>query len=226
MKAQSDLTIYVNTKLFEQESRECKNPFFLDHGVDFSLFVEAERTTIKPPDMVDIPRPIVGYFGAISKHSVDIDLVEKIADLMPEVSFVYVGTVYEDYPNLVAKKNVWLLGQKDYEDIPHYGKCFDVAILPWVHNRWTEAANPIKVKEYLALGKPFVSTPAFTEIEKYLDVTYVARTPIEFAKCISKALKEDGVDCISARRKKIENDTWDSKAQLIYRELFVNKKRN
>lgn len=223
LKVNSDLTIYVSRKLFEQESGECKKSFFLDHGVDFELFSSAEESPIVPDNIAEIPKPIVGYFGAISEHSVDIALCETIADLLPEMSFVYVGTTYEDYPSLEARKNVWFLGQKDYEQIPNYGKCFDVAILPWIKNRWTEAANPIKVKEYMALGKPFVSTPVFTQIQEYLDVTYVANTPEEFAHCIVKALNEDGTERIAARRKKVEKDTWDSKAQLVLEELFKEK---
>lgn len=224
LKRASDLTIYVSSKIFKEEAGECRNAFFLDHGVDFKMFASAEESPTIPHDMADIPRPIVGYFGAVLSHSVDIALIEKIADILPELSFVLVGMIHEDYPELTAKKNVWLLGQKDYEQIPHYGKCFDVAILPWVKNRWTEAANPIKVKEYLALGKPFVSTPVFAQIQEYLDVVYVADTPERFAKCIAKALNEDSSERIAARRRKVENATWDSKAELLLHELFKEEK--
>ena len=220
LKANSDLTIYVSKNLYEQESSQCRKPFFLDHGVDFDMFAGAEKTPDVPQDMVDIPKPVAGYFGAISSHSVDIALAEKIADLLPDVSFVYVGTAYEECPGLRAKKNVWFLGQKDYEQIPCYGKCFDVAILPWVPNKWTEAANPIKVKEYLALGKPFVTTPVFTQLQEYLDVAYIADTPEEFARCIEKALKENGPERIAARREKVKEDTWDYKAELLLQELY------
>lgn len=224
LKANSDITIYVNRKLFEQESVQCKKPFFLDHGVDFEKFASAEEPPVIPDDMADIPKPIVGYFGAISRHSVDIALLEKLALLLPELSFVNVGTTYEDYPTLMANENVWFLGQKDYEQIPHYGKCFDVVILPWVKNRWTDAANPIKVKEYLALGKPFVSTPAFSQIQEYLDVIYVADTPEEFAQCITRALDENSPERVDARRNKVKSATWDSKAELLLHELFKEEK--
>ncbi len=83
-----------------------------------------------------------------------------------------------------------MLGKKPYEKIPHYGKCFDVAIMPWRQNRWIELCNPIKLKEYLALGKPVVST-SFPELQNYLDVTYTAKTPEEFVRCIKKALAEE-----------------------------------
>ena len=220
LKAHSDLTIYASKTLYEEESDQCRKGFFLDHGVDYDLFANAEKSPDDPEDIATIPKPIIGYFGAISHHSVDIALAEKIADLMPEASFVYIGTAYEDYPDLKAKKNVWFLGQKDYEQIPSYGKCFDVAILPWIRNEWTAAANPIKVKEYLALGKPLVCTPVFTQLQEYLDVAYVADTPEQFVQCIKRAMEEDNPERIAARRAKVKNDTWDDKAELLLRTLF------
>lgn len=220
LKACADLTYFANKALFDEESHQCRKALYLDHGVDFERFSSAEQSPTVPEDIAGIPRPIVGYFGTISEHSVDIVLCEKIADLLPETSFVYIGTSYEYYPKLKAKPNVWFLGQKDYEQIPHYGKCFDVGILPFRLNRWTEAVNPIKLKEYLALGKPVVSTPVFTQIHEYLDVTYVAETPEDFAGCITKALNEDNAERIAARRQKVKADTWDSKAQLLLAELF------
>ena len=112
-----------------------------------------------------------------------------------------------------------MLGQKPYEQIPHYGKCFDVGIMPLRQNRWIQACNPIKFKEYLALGKPIVSTP-FTELQKYRDVVYLANTPEEFAKCLEKALAEDSPEHVAASRKKVKTSTWDSKAKLVLDELF------
>jgi glycosyltransferase involved in cell wall biosynthesis len=112
-----------------------------------------------------------------------------------------------------------MLGQKPYEQIPHYGKCFDVAIMPWRQNRWIEACNPIKLKEYLALGKPIVSTP-FSELQKYREVVYEACTPKEFSDKIRQAIKENCPERIAARKDKVRNETWDSKAKLVLEELF------
>ncbi|MFC1633191.1 family 2 glycosyl transferase, partial [Planctomycetota bacterium] len=109
--------------------------------------------------------------------------------------------------------------------IPHYGKCFDVTIMPWRQNDWIEGCNPIKLKEYLALGKPTVSTP-FSELDKYLDVVYRAKSPEAFADSIKKALVEDSDERVAARRKKIEKATWDSKAQEVLQTLFAEHESN
>jgi glycosyltransferase involved in cell wall biosynthesis len=184
------------------------------------LFASEEANNNVPQDISEISEPIIGYFGSTNSQSFDISLAEKIADLLPEMSFVYIGAISPGCSALQAKNNVWMLGKKDYEQIPRYGKCFDVTILPWVRNRWTEAANPIKVKEYLALGKPFVCTPVFTQIREYLDVTYRAETPEEFALCIKKALHEDNPERVAARRNKVQPDTWARKARILLDELF------
>lgn len=220
LKMAADLTVFVSRTLYEQERSQCRHAIFLDHGVDYDMFAAAEQNPYKPEDIAHIPRPIIGFFGAIDDHSSDIALIEKFVDLLPEMSFVFVGKASSDVSPLQSRKNIWLLGQKPYEMIPHYGKYFDVAILPWRQNFWTEAANPIKVKEYLALGKPFVSTPVFTEIHEYRDVIYVASTPKEFAAQIEQALREDCAERIAARKEKVRNETWDVKAKLVLEELF------
>jgi glycosyltransferase involved in cell wall biosynthesis len=220
LKANADLTIFVNHTLYQEEKTQCKKAMYLDHGVDYEPFAKAEQNPYVPKDIANIPKPIVGFFGGIDGHSSDIPFIEKLIDLLPWMSFVFVGKASFDISTLQSRKNTWLLGQKPYEMIPHYGKYFDVAILPWRQNRWTEAANPIKVKEYLALGKPFVSTPVFTELQQYREVTYIGRTPEEFAARIEQALREDCPERIAERRKKVQTSTWDSKAELVLDELF------
>jgi glycosyltransferase involved in cell wall biosynthesis len=225
LKTSADLTVFANHTLYKQEWSQCRRVLFLDHGVDYEMFATAEQNPYKPEDIAHVPRPIIGFFGGIDNHSSDIPFVEKLIDLMPWMSFVFVGKASSDVSTLRSRKNIWLLGQKPYEMVPHYGKCFDVAILPWRQNCWTEAANPIKVKEYLALGKPFVSTPVFTELQQYRDVAYIGRTPEEFAARIEQALREDCPERVAERRKKVQTSTWDSKAQIVLDELFNGERK-
>jgi len=220
LKAAADVTVYVNRLLYDQEADQCRKALFLDHGVDYEMFATAELASDVPADIADIKKPVVGYFGALDGHKLDTGFLEAVADRLPDASFVFIGKPSVDCSVLSTRKNVWMLGQKTYEEIPHYGKCFDVAILPWRVNKWTEAANPIKLKEYLALGKPIVSTPAFTELQEYDDVVYEAETPEEFAECIEKAYSEDSPDLVGKRRAKVSRASWDSKAELVLGELF------
>jgi len=221
LKTSADLTIFVNRMLYDEEADQCRKALYLDHGVDYELFSTAGQDPYKPDDMAGIPKPIVGFFGAIDDHTSDIALVEEVVDLLPDLSFVFVGNASADISGLQSRKNVWFLGQKDYQQIPHYGKYFDVATMPWRKSRWIQACNPIKLKEYLALGKPIVSTP-FAELERYRDVVYEAKTAREFADCIRRALKEDNEKRTIARRRRVENASWENKARLVSEALFEN----
>jgi hypothetical protein len=112
-----------------------------------------------------------------------------------------------------------MLGYKPYSQIPHYGKCFDVAVMPWRQNGWIEACNPIKLKEYLALGKPIVSTP-FKELRQYDGLVYTAVKPDLFAACIHTALREDNPQRVAARQNKVKTATWQHKAKLLSEMFF------
>jgi len=220
MKANADLVIFVNEKLYQAEREQCKKKaIFLDHGVDYEMFSKAENSKTKPSEMMAITEPVVGYFGSIDPHSFDIAFVERVADLLPQISFVFIGNASGDMSGLKKRNNVWLLGYKPYERIPDYGKCFDVAILPLPQNRWVEAINPIKLKNYLALGKPVVST-LYPLLQNYLDIVLTARTPEEFAECIESALAQDNPERIADRKKRVKTASWHSKAQLVREELF------
>ena len=178
---------------------------YLDHGVDIEMFAAAAQNRDRSTDVEDIPKPIVGYIGSLDEHKIDTVFIETLVSLLPQMSFVFVGEGNLDCSSLLAKNNVWMLGQKPYQEVPHYGKCFDVAIIPLRTSRWAAAVNPTKLKEYLALGKPIVSTSAFAELEKYHDVAYVADTVEAFAQCIQTALAEDNLRRIAARRKKVKH---------------------
>ena len=219
LKEHADLVIYVNRELLVQEKAECRKAIFLGHGVDYEVFANANGNQYVPEEMKQIPRPIIGFYGGLDEHTTDIPLIAKIADLLRNLSIVVIGSSNVDLSVLSSRKNVHLLQQKTYEQIPHYGKCFDAAIMPWRQNRWIEACNPIKLKEYLALGKPVISTP-FPELEEYNDIVYVAKTPETFAECVKRALEEDCSERVAARRRRVQDSSWDSKAELVLSQLF------
>jgi glycosyltransferase involved in cell wall biosynthesis len=223
LKSSADLTVYVNSNLFEEEKSQCRKAIYLDHGVDFELFGKDPEKDKAPADIRNIKRPIVGFFGGIDNHTLDLPFLEAVVQLLPEMSFVMIGNSSTDLSTITKHPNIRFLGQKQYEQIPAYGQCFDVCIMPWRQSKWIEACNPIKLKEYLALGKPVVSTP-FHELLKYADVTYKAETPEEFAEKIRQSLLENNTGRILARREKIRKATWNSKAQVILDTLLDSAK--
>jgi glycosyltransferase involved in cell wall biosynthesis len=219
LKAAADLTIYVNSSMYGSEAGQCKNAVYLDHGVDFDAFASAQANPVVPQDIASIPKPIAGFIGSIDDCNPDIDLIAQVADLLPRMSFVLLGREQTDCSNLRSRKNVYMLGQKPYELVPQYGKSFDVAMLPVRQTSWTQAMNPLKLKEYLAMGKPVVSTP-FAELTKYSNVVYEAKTPAEFALTIERAIAENTPELTTKRQQMVRNASWDSKAELILQKLF------
>jgi len=219
----SDLVLYVNRKLLKQGSDNNGNSLLIGHGVDFDLFANAARSKQIPEDIAGISRPIIGLYGDISAKTMDLTLLEHVAEKLPEMSLVLIGPVSADVSRLKQFENVFFLGQKAYEQIPHYGKAFDIFIMPWNQNKWIEYCNPVKIKEYLALGKPVVTT-YYPEIEPYADVVYVADSYEAFVSNICMALEESDPNLIEERRRRVQQETWDSKVERI--KAFIEEDMN
>ena len=130
------------------------------------------------------------------------------------MSFVLVGPISSNVSNLRKYNNIYFLGPKPYEQIPHYGKMFDVAIMPWKKNRWIELCNPVKTKEYLALGKPIVSID-YPELKPYKDIVYSVSNHDQFIDAVRKALDESDPQLKQKRRERVRHETWDNKVRQI-----------
>ncbi len=218
LKHFADLTFFSSRRLYEQEHSQCRSALYVDHGVDFELFAYAEQNSYVPPEMRDLPHPIAGFFGGIDRHTFNLDLMSRVVAAMSDVTFVFVGKNSMDCACLSCHSNVRLVGQRPYEQIPHYGKCFDVCLMPWNRNSWIDGCNPIKLKEYLALGKPVVSTP-FPQLVDYYAYVGSAESPEEFACEIRKALKNHNADLSHQRREFVRRYSWQTQAMKILHHL-------
>jgi len=178
---------------------------FIGHGVDLDHFA-ARGKEEEPEDLRSIPHPRVGFFGTLDEL-VDFDLIRRVALEIRHAQIVLVGPVRCSIGGLGELPNVHVLGFRSYDLIPTYGSGFDVAIMPWAQREWIQWCNPIKLKEYLALGLPVVSTP-FPEVDWYRDVVQVGRTEDEFVACVRRALVSPG-SC-TERRQKVAGDSWAS----------------
>jgi glycosyltransferase involved in cell wall biosynthesis len=214
----ADLVIHVNRRLYEESLARGARALLTSHGVDYDLFALNPPSIWHPADIAQIPRPRIGYYGGIDSHTFDPDLLRAVATELPQMQFVLVGACSLPAGTFAAAPNVHLLGQKQYEQIPAYGRAFDVAIMPWRQNEWIAACNPVKLKEYLALGKPIVSTP-YPEGAAYQDLVYFATTPAEFAHAIRNALNEDNATRQAERRQRVAGQTWDNLATELLGQL-------
>jgi glycosyltransferase involved in cell wall biosynthesis len=211
----ADLVLYVSRALYEKEREGNPRSLLVRHGVDLTLFDPGKALEArKPPELVNIKRPIVGFLGEIEDDTTDMELVAAAARALPKVSFVFVGRLLADASPLRGLPNIHFVGKKPYEEVPRYGVQFDVAILPWKRNWWAHYSNPIKLMDYLALGLPVVST-AFLEALYYQDVIYVARSDDDFIQGIVEALDGRGVGSVERRRARVLGATWEQVALHI-----------
>jgi len=224
LSSRADLVIYASTALYEEEREVNLRSLLVRHGVELALFdPDKALKTGSPPDLANIKRPIVGFFGDIEGNLVDMDLIGVAARAIPDASFVFVGRLIANASPFHGLSNVYFVGKKPYEAVPQYGAQFNIAIMPWKRNRWIQYCNPIKLKEYLALGLPIVTTE-FPEALRYRDVMYVARSRNEFISGIREAIAGRPVGTVESRRARVSGDTWEramSRISEAIRELHV-----
>lgn len=210
----ADLVLCASEELLHRAQQRYGKGEYLDHGVDYELFTAATAARETPPDLAGLGAPIIGFFGNIDGNTVDRDLLDRVIPSRPQYRFVLVGPMARDFEMLRRHRNLTCVPQKPYAEIPRYGAAFDVCLMPWLDNEWIRHCNPIKLKEYLALGKPVVSTP-FPELRRTGDLCYAARGPEAFAEAIDRALAEDS-DALRRRRQQwASKHTWDAKFDQV-----------
>lgn len=185
----------------------------ITNGVDVRHF---RSTTDIGKKLVKSNKKIIGYFGAIASWF-DFELIQKLAKERPDYEIILIGSVYGkgiDIKFVKQLENVLFLGAIDYNILPQYAKEFDVSIIPFKINDITNSTSPIKLFEYMALGKPIVTT-AMPECRMYKSVM-VAETHEDFINRIDEALKiKDDIDYIKTLKREADENTWFKKAQDI-----------
>jgi len=212
----ADLTLFCSELLFDAESRDCRNAMYVDHGVDFDRFEAAGLNPAgEPGDVRHIARPRVGFIGGIDSHTFDPPLLVDVARRLPQLQFLLVGAC--SLPaGWCQLPNVHLLGQRAYESVADYMAACDVLIMPWNSSDWIKACNPVKLKEYLAVGKPVVTTE-FEELKRYEGFVRRATGGEEFAEQICRALTEQPDP--DRMRQRVRTETWAAKSQAVLHRL-------
>ena len=209
--AGSDLVLAVSTEL--QATRQGRHgpTQLLTHGVDVEHFRQASVPQPRPKALADINGPIIGFYGLIDTH-MDLDIVRALVEHRSDWTVVLIGTKRVDLGALEACPNFRWLPAVPYADLPRYASAFDVAVIPYVLNRHTHTANPLKFKEYLAMGKPVVTTP-MAEVLRFADVVRLARGSAEFVRAAEEALSE--TVRMEERLARLEGESWRDKAELV-----------
>jgi glycosyltransferase involved in cell wall biosynthesis len=180
------------------------------HGVSYEHFSKALDSKLQvAPEIANLPRPIVGFFGLIHTW-IDQDLLRLIAQRHPDWSVVLIGKANVETDRLKALPNIHLLGRKQFDELPAFCKGFDAGLIPFAINELTHHVNPIKLREYLSAGLPVVST-ALPECFHYQDVCTVAKTHDEFIVGLERAVKDNSSKARLARSERMKAETWEKK---------------
>lgn len=210
LKQLADLTLFSSYSLFERERDQCRRAAFLDHAVEYERFASVDPRD-EPDDLRGIPRPRIGFLGSMDAHTFDDALLAEVARRLPDCHFVLVGE--STLPRRLARSaNLHALGRKPYDEVWRYPACCDVLIMPLCQNEWVRVCNPIKLKEYLAAGRPVVTT-AFDDLARYRDCVYEAAGPAAFAEAIRRALADAGEEHTRRLRARVRGETWSARAE-------------
>ena len=216
----ADLVICSSHQLLDRARALYGKGEYVDHGVDFDLFASAAEKQQIPEELANIERPIIGFFGNIDGNTVDRALLEAVIQLRSQYQFVLVGSMADEFQYLRQFPNVTAVPRQPYQRIPQFGAAFDVCIMPWLQNEWIEHCNPVKLKEYLALGKPVVSTP-FPELRRVQSLCIEAAGAEAFAAAVDRALLERDEQASEKRRDWAAQNTWDAKFEQVIELLKV-----
>ncbi|MBC7261105.1 MAG: glycosyltransferase [Chloroflexi bacterium] len=217
----ADLVFVTSPTLLERKRELNERVFLVPNAVDYEAFAAVVNDPdATPADMMNIPKPIIGYIGAIN-DKIDVGLLAQVARVHSDWSLVLVGPVaikdeesLQTLHALQALPNVYLLGRKAVEEVPRYIVACDVCLLPYRINEWTKNIDSLKLYEYLACAKPVVATniPA---AQRFSHVVKVAANEIEFISSINSAWKENSPALQAERQHIAAQNTWEQRVDQL-----------
>ncbi len=227
---EADLVFVTSEAIRERAEKHAQHVFSFPSGVDFSKFAASLEHASLPDDLAELPRPIIGYVGALS-GVLDQHLLLEMAIQMPNATFALVGPSFADMSALKSAPNIKLLGARDHNEIPAYIKGFDVALIPYLKTPFTDSVYSCKLNEYLAIGVPVVSTDmrevrAFSA--RYPDTVAIGQDKADFIVKVKQALDDPRIRSqgLSERRIAVaKENTWEKRfegiVEVIDRHLLI-----
>jgi UDP-galactopyranose mutase len=209
--------------LYEAKRSAHHNVHAVPSSVDVDHFATARRSVIEPADQAHIGRPRLGYFGVIDER-MDLDLLAAVADARPEWHIVMVGPFAKIDPAVVPHRaNIHYLGGKAYEQLPTYVASWNVALMPFARNEATRFISPTKTPEYMAAGKPVVSTSIHDVVRPYGErgLVRIADEPAGFVAACEAALEEDPVARMARADAFLKTTSWNRTWERMERLLVA-----
>jgi len=211
---QVDIVFTGGKTLFESKRRAHPEVYYFPSSIDKHHFATARWDEIEvPADQQRIPHPRIGYYGVIDER-IDLGLIEKISGERPDWHIIMVGpTAKIASSDLPQRNNIHYLGQKQYAELPQYLAGWDIAFMPFALNQSTRYISPTKTPEYLAGGKPVISTAINDVVDPYgtLGLVEIIASPTEFIKAAERLLsgRWDKNKWLKETDKFLSHISWD-----------------
>jgi glycosyltransferase involved in cell wall biosynthesis len=219
---ESSVNIAASRVLYEKISGINPNCAYVPNGADFEHFHRATRITERPPEIKHLRNPIIGFIGAIYDWF-DVDLVCELAELHRDYSILIVGPVKFGLEKLKKHSNIVMVGSKKYDVLPQYLSCMDVCLIPFKMNQLTLASNPIKMYEYLAAGKPVVSTDLPEVRASGSELVYIGKDDRDFIRKVEEAVDEakkpKNKTMVARRIRFAQDNSWEKRVDMYERLL-------
>lgn len=226
----ADIVFTGGNNLYKEKKSHHQNIFSFPSSIDKAHFITARVPNQDLADQSNIPHPRLGFYGVIDERF-DIELIRQAAEARPDWQFVLVGPVIKINPaTLPQNENIHYLGSKTYDELPAYLSGWDIALIPFAINEATRFISPTKTPEYLAGGKPVISTPITDVVSPYqeLGLVHIVQNAEELVKLASAELKmtdkREWLKKVDEYLSAISWDaTWGSMDELIQREVVTNQ---
>ncbi len=230
----ADFTVVTSSELARLKSEVSEEVFMLPNAANVANFQRALKEDLPKPKEIAALAPgtkVIGYMGNIC-HRLDYDLLVKTASRHPDKTLLMMGPFANDLfrtSGLADLPNVQFTGRKVLDELPAYLKYCHCCIIPFLCNELTKSIYPLKINEYLAAGKPVVSTSFSRDIASFKEVAYISNTAEDFITNIDRAIDEDSPEKVAQRLTFCAGNTWESRAEdfleLINRHVGVRKTR-
>jgi UDP-galactopyranose mutase len=207
----ASLVLTGGQSLYEAKRHQHPNIHPFPSSVDVAHFGAARRISVDPPDQAPIPSPRLGFFGVIDER-MDLALLDGIAAARPDWHIVMIGPVVKiDPASLPRRPNIHYLGSRQYDELPRYISGWDVALLPFARNEATQFISPTKTPEYLAAGKPVVSTSIRDVVRPYgqKGLVRIADDAPAFVRACTAAMAEDRVKRTTQADAFLRQTSWE-----------------
>ncbi|MBL7825067.1 MAG: glycosyltransferase [Saprospiraceae bacterium] len=223
----ADITLVTSTNLTRLKKPVARRLVTYFNAADIRVF-EKVRTTVfpRPAELDQRPQRVIGYIGNLDALRIDYPLLKQTALAYPDCTLLLVGPLNSSEPAVIGLDqlpNVVFTGSRNLDALPPFLQHMDCVLIPFLCNTLTESIYPLKINEYLAAGKPVVSTEFSEDIRSFAPVIYLSSQHADFIRNIQTALQENNPDLIQKRVEIAQSNTWEARIRQLWEILPVSE---